>query len=134
MSSSASLYEQVLALQACYETRYAAQVLHTLNSSPSKLLQRRALGVIITIGSKAHVAQALHSLPHNGLRFHEHAVKHLRRRKRPDVVDEFLSRLQQSELQEEQRLFTKLLWIASPKLLSESMDLVRLLRRHAEIV
>jgi hypothetical protein len=144
LSSSAFLYEQVLALQACYGTRDPAQVFHILNSSTSKLLRKRALDVIVTIGSKSQVAQALHSLPHNGSRLQEHAVKHLGRLKRLDVVDEFLSSLWQSELQEEQLLFTKLLWTASARFLSEvlpsifdkveTVDLVRLLRRHAEVV
>jgi hypothetical protein len=102
-----SLYEQLFGLQSCYGSRDVAPAMKAL-TSPSCILNTRAMKLVLHLGTDLEILHALKSIPQHLQRA---AVSLLRRRGKISIIDEFLSRLKAEG--DDADLFEKILPLAS---------------------
>ena len=112
-----SLYQKFLALETCHGSHDVALALRAL-SVPSRLLRKRAIVIILLLGTDSELLMAIKSLP---LHLQIYAIRKLRmfrrRRRRPQVIDQFLEDLKVNP--EKSKVFRRLLPYGSRNLVDQ---------------
>jgi hypothetical protein len=139
-----SLYEQALSLESCYGSRDIAHAV-TLLASPSQYLRKRAVNMIVLLGSDDDVVQALRAVPAD---LQVRTVRRMRnrvsqRRRRYQAIEMFLESLEGGG-EEDENLFRTLLALGSRALVERHLprlqdslleaDWTRLGRYHPAVV
>lgn len=137
--SSASQYEQALSLESCYGSQDISIAIKTLQS-PSKHLKKRAIHLIVLLGSDEELARALQSVPpYLQIRTIRRMRVLQRGRKRLVAIDLFLEMLQSND----QKLFRTLFVYGSEALAQRhfpafqntfsDLEWTRLIKHHPNI-
>ena len=104
--SAGSLYEQLLSLETCYGSRDITIATQALSSS-SKHLKKRAINAITLLGTDDELLAALNSVP---IYLQTQTIRRVRdlrpSRKRPQVIERYLEKLETNEPSLFKSLFT----------------------------